>query len=79
MVSKARGVAIMFILLVAVGAGLLKPRAISADNLKSGAVYVLTNQPSNAIAAFRVESDGSLTPIAVTGGLPFASQGIAAR
>jgi 6-phosphogluconolactonase len=32
-----------------------------------------------AIAAFRVGKDASLTPIAVTGGLPFAAQGIAAR
>ena len=32
-----------------------------------------------AVAAFSVETDGSLTPISVTGGLPFGAQGIAAR
>ena len=33
-----------------------------------------------AIAAFRVgRDDGSLTPVGITGGLPFAAQGIAAR
>jgi len=31
------------------------------------------------VAAFQVESDGSLTPIGSVGGLPFGAQGIAAR
>jgi hypothetical protein len=31
------------------------------------------------LIAFRVEPDGSLTPIGSVDGLPFAAQGIAAR
>jgi 6-phosphogluconolactonase (cycloisomerase 2 family) len=31
------------------------------------------------VEAFRVEPDGSLTPIGSVGGLPFGTQGIAAR
>jgi 6-phosphogluconolactonase len=67
---RKRGVAILFILLVAVGGAALKSRPASADNLKSGAVYVLTNQPSNAVAAFNRAADGTLTPAGVfpTGG-----------
>lgn len=38
----------------------LQPTTISAVNLKSGAVYVLTNQIANAIAAFDRAPDGTL-------------------
>ena len=31
------------------------------------------------VEAFRVETDGSLTPIGSIGGLPFGAQGIASR
>src|SRR5215204_5614400 len=43
---------------------------VAAINLKSGAVYVLTNQPSNAVAAFDRAPDGTLTPAGMfsTGG-----------
>jgi 6-phosphogluconolactonase (cycloisomerase 2 family) len=39
-------------------------------NLKSGAVYVMTNQPSNAVAAFDRAPDGTLTSVGTfsTGG-----------
>lgn len=48
----------------------LKPNAVAANNLKSGAVYVLTNQVNNAVAAFDRATDGTLTPAGVfpTGG-----------
>src|SRR3954471_18801784 len=36
---------------------------VAAINLKSGAVYVLTNQVSNAVAAFDRAPDGTLTPV----------------
>lgn len=36
---------------------------VAAFNLKSGAVYVLTNQTSNAVAAFDRAPDGTLTPV----------------
>lgn len=35
----------------------------AAFNLKSGAVYVLTNQVSNAVAAFDRAPDGTLTAV----------------
>src|SRR5215212_5715150 len=42
---------------------MLQPFSITAAiNLKSGAVYVLTNQVSNAVAAFDRAQDGTLTP-----------------
>lgn len=48
----------------------LRPTTIAAVNLKSGAVYVLTNQVSNAVAVFDRASDGTLTPAGMfsTGG-----------
>ena len=48
----------------------LRPTTITAINLKSGAVYVLTNQVSNAVAVFDRAPDGTLTPAGVftTGG-----------
>jgi len=52
-------------LMVLVAASFLAtPRAtntIAANNLKSGAVYVLTNQVNNAVAAFDRAPDGTLT------------------
>lgn len=49
---------ILFLLL---GVAVLTPINSSADNLKSGAVYVLTNQVVNAIAVFNRAPDGTLT------------------
>lgn len=49
------------------------------QNLQAGAVYVLTNQADNAVAVFRIEANGSLTPIDSLGELPFGAQGIAAK
>jgi 6-phosphogluconolactonase len=51
-------------LIVLVAAGFiatLRPTTISAVDLKSGAVYVLTNQVINAVAVFDRASDGTLT------------------
>ena len=47
-----------------------RPATTSAINMKSGAVYVLTNQVSNAVVAFDRAPDGTLTPAGVfsTGG-----------
>jgi 6-phosphogluconolactonase len=48
----------------------LQPNTAAANNFKSGAVYVLTNQVNNAVAAFDRAPDGTLTPAGVfsTGG-----------
>ena len=69
MTKRSRIVAVACVLLAA-GTAALKPAATSADNLKAGAVYVLTNQAANAVAAFNRAPDGSLTPAGVfpTGG-----------
>src|SRR5215208_1148102 len=69
MIKRARIVAIACVLLAA-GAAALRPAATSADNLKAGAVYVMTNQVANAVAALNRAPDGSLTPAGVfpTGG-----------
>jgi 6-phosphogluconolactonase len=47
-----------------------EPDKSSAKNLKSGSVFVMTNQVTNAIAAFERDSDGSLNPAGtfLTGG-----------
>src|SRR5215207_3140636 len=69
MTKRSRIVAVACVLLAA-GTAALKPAATSADNLKAGAVYVMTNQAANAVAAFNCAPDGSLTPAGVfpTGG-----------
>ena len=57
--------------LVAAGfIGTVQPTTVAAFNLKSGAVYVLTNQVSNAVVAFDRAPDGTLTPAGMfsTGG-----------
>lgn len=51
------------VLVCAIFALILQPTTtVAAINLKSGAVYVLTNQPSNAVAAFDRAPDGTLAP-----------------
>src|SRR5215208_4947678 len=69
MIKRARSVAIACVLL-AISTAALRPAATSADNLKAGAVYVMTNQVENAVATFNRAPDGSLTPAGVfsTGG-----------
>ena len=54
---------IVFFVLIAIGiVATLRPSTTTAAvNLKSGAVYVMTNQVSNAIAAFDRAPDGTLT------------------
>ena len=54
---------IFLVLVVGAFVVMLQPFSITAAiNLKSGAVYVLTNQVSNAVAAFDRAQDGTLTP-----------------
>jgi 6-phosphogluconolactonase len=54
---RARG----FLFAMFVVLAMLMSTSSSADNLKSGAVYVLTNQVANAVAAFNRAPDGTLT------------------
>jgi 6-phosphogluconolactonase len=61
MIKRARSVATACVLLAAVAAA-LGPAATSADNLKAGAVFVMTNQAVNAVAAFDRAPDGTLSP-----------------
>jgi hypothetical protein len=49
--------AILFSLVV--GFAVLTPRTSSAENFKSGAVYILTNQVVNSIAVFNRAPDGT--------------------
>lgn len=58
MLNKRRLPAVIFTLLIGVA---VFTSTTSADNFKSGAVYVLTNQVSNAIAVFTRAPDGTLT------------------
>src|SRR5215213_1032534 len=54
---------IFLVLVVGAFVVMLQPFSITAAiNLKSGAVYVLTNQAVNAVAAFNRAPDGTLTP-----------------
>lgn len=60
MISRNNLIALF--VLVAIGLlATLQPTTSTAVNLKSGAVYVLTNQVDNAIAAFDRAPDGTLT------------------
>src|SRR5215212_1897159 len=52
----------LIVLVAAIFMATLRPTTIAAINLKSGAVYVLTNQVSNAVAAFDRAPNGTLTP-----------------
>ncbi len=67
MMKRVAGITILCAMLAAVGAGTYEPGATSARNLqsaknfKAGAVYVLTNQVNNAVAAFHRAADGTLT------------------
>jgi 6-phosphogluconolactonase len=68
MKNKNKFSAVLLTLLVATV--LFTSTTVSARNFKSGAVYVLTNQVSNAIAVFTRDQDGTLTPAGMfsTGG-----------
>jgi 6-phosphogluconolactonase len=59
-VKKILGV-IMLFTLATLAAACVTPSANATNNLKSGAVYVLTNQVANAIAVFERATDGTLT------------------
>jgi len=80
MTSKARSIAILFTLLAAVLTAALRPDTTSAQNLRAGAVYVLTNQATNnAVAAYSRAADGALTLVGMFptggGGDPVAEPG----
>jgi 6-phosphogluconolactonase len=63
MTRRIVGFTILTVLFCVVFTITLRPiTTVAAINLKSGAVYVLTNQPSNAVAAFDRAPDGTLTP-----------------
>ena len=71
MTRRIVGFTILAVLFCVVFTITLRPiTTVAAINLKSGAVYVLTNQPSNAVAAFDRAPDGTLTPAGMfsTGG-----------
>ena len=71
MTRRIVGFTILTVLFCVVFTITLQPiTTVAAINLKSGAVYVLTNQPSNAVAAFDRAPDGTLTPAGMfsTGG-----------
>jgi len=68
---KKINLSILMVLVVATVVVTLQSFSITAAiNLKSGAVYVLTNQVTNAVAAYDRAADGTLTPAATfpTGG-----------
>lgn len=61
MTRRIIGFISLMILIAAGFTATLRPTTIAANNLKSGAVYVLTNQVNNAVAAFDRAPDGTLT------------------
>ena len=62
MTRTIRGFIIFTVLAIAFFATKTQPLTTAAGvKLKSGAVYVLTNQPANAVAAFDRAPDGTLT------------------
>lgn len=61
MTRRMIGFIALMILFAAVCMATLRPTAIAGTNLKSGAVFVLTNQVSNAVAVFDRAPDGTLT------------------
>lgn len=71
MTRTIRGFIIFTVLAIAFFATKTQPLTTAAgSNLKSGAVYVLTNQPANAVAAFDRAPDGTLSSVGTfsTGG-----------
>lgn len=70
MMRRATSFTTLIVLAAASFMATLRPTTIAAINLKSGAVYVLTNQVSNAVAVFDRAPDGTLTPAGMfsTGG-----------
>jgi 6-phosphogluconolactonase len=68
--SSITALFIFFLMLAALGTATLNGTLASAENLRSGAVYVMTNQVANAVAVFKRAPDGTLTPAGMfsTGG-----------
>ena len=52
---------------------------IDAALSENGHFFFIRKGATGTMASFRVESDGSLTPIGTVGGLPNGAQGLAAR
>lgn len=70
MIGRKIGFIIAIVVVATTFLATLQPDTVTANNLKSGAVYVLTNQVNNAVAAFDRAPDGTLTPAGMflTGG-----------
>ena len=47
-------------------------------DMMTGAIYVQTNEPENAVIAFRRAMDGSLEPVGSWEGVPATVAGLAA-
>src|SRR5215216_5475445 len=71
-IKKLRSTAMFtqLFVLAALGTATLNLAQTSAQNLRSAAVYVMTNQVANAVAVFKRAPDGTLTPAGMfsTGG-----------
>ena len=59
---KYVAVCLSFLMLAPFSTATFGARGPKAKNLRAGAVYVLTNQPNNTVAAFRRNAKGVLTP-----------------
>ena len=71
MTRSTRSLIALMVFIVAIFAITFQPLTTTAGvNLKAGAIYVLTNQVSNAVAAFDRAPDGTLTSVGTfsTGG-----------
>ena len=70
MMRRTTSLSILIVFVAASFMATPRPATIAAINQKAGAVYVLTNQVSNAVAVFDRAPDGTLTPAGVfsTGG-----------
>jgi 6-phosphogluconolactonase (cycloisomerase 2 family) len=70
MMKRTTSFTTLIVLVAASFMATLRPTTLAAINLRSGAVYVLTNQASNAVAVFDRAPDGTITPAGMfsTGG-----------
>jgi 6-phosphogluconolactonase len=68
--SSMAAIFTFFLALAALGTATLNGSPTSAQSLRSGAVYVMTNQVANAVAVFKRAPDGTLSPAGMfsTGG-----------
>jgi 6-phosphogluconolactonase (cycloisomerase 2 family) len=68
--TKSIAILVCLLILATLGLAALSVSSISAQSLRSGAVYVMTNQVANAVAVFKRAPDGTLSPAGMflTGG-----------